>query len=255
MRRILHLVILGSPCGGSKLQGTSPVLSGVTCVGGQGRSQTKRLLGPQSGWCVPDFSSCRGRTHCGVVWSLSGLLAHCQACGAALMGSGQGHIRQGGSARCTGAGGAGLACFVVSGPLREGPCSTRREAGPSEGWIHRNIALGVCVVQASLVTGTGSLWNFGWGMGDGNGACQHLCSPAKLSSVFLGSTTLPPGVLSPSPLSKSRAVDFNIPDVKSGCLSELTEFGPSTFASQTLGTLPCQAGYPSTAPAPSRQSA
>ena len=25
--------------------------------------------------------------HCGVVWPLSGLLAHCQACGAALMGS------------------------------------------------------------------------------------------------------------------------------------------------------------------------
>ena len=30
----------------------------------------------------------RGRTHCGVVWHLSGLLAHCQACGAASMGSG-----------------------------------------------------------------------------------------------------------------------------------------------------------------------
>ena len=42
-----------------ELQGTSPVLSGVTCIGG---------------W--------------GVVWPLSGLLAHCQACGAALMGSG-----------------------------------------------------------------------------------------------------------------------------------------------------------------------
>ena len=30
----------------------------------------------------------RGRTHCRVLWPLSGLLAHCQACGAASMGSG-----------------------------------------------------------------------------------------------------------------------------------------------------------------------
>ena len=34
------------------------------------------------------FPSPRDRTHCGVVWPLPGLLAHCQACGAALMGSG-----------------------------------------------------------------------------------------------------------------------------------------------------------------------
>ena len=35
----------------------------------------------------------------------------------------------GGSARCTGVGGAGLACFAVGGPLWEGPRSTGREAG------------------------------------------------------------------------------------------------------------------------------
>ena len=122
------------------------------------------------------FPSSRGRTHCGVVWPLSGLLEHCQACGAASMGSGQGCIRQGGSTRCTGVGGVGLASFASGDPLQEGPCSTGREAGPSEAWIHRSTALGICPVQASLVTGTGSLWDFGWWMGEGDGACQLLCS-------------------------------------------------------------------------------
>ena len=72
-------------------------------------------------------------------------------------------ISWGGSTRCTGAGGAGLARFAIGGPLWEGPCSTRREAELSEGWIHRSTALGVCAVQASSVMGTCSLWDFGWG--------------------------------------------------------------------------------------------
>ena len=50
-----------------------------------------------------------------------------------------------------------LACFANGGHLWEGPCITGREADPLEGWIHRSTALGVCAVQASLVTGTGSL--------------------------------------------------------------------------------------------------
>ena len=79
MRRVLCFIIFGSSWGGAKLQGTTPVLSGVTCVGGRGHSQTGVHL---------IFPSPRGRTHCGVVWPLSGLLAHCQACGAASMGSG-----------------------------------------------------------------------------------------------------------------------------------------------------------------------
>ena len=45
-------------------------------------------LGPQSDWCVPYLSLSQDRTHCGVVWPLSGLLAHCQAYGVAWMGSG-----------------------------------------------------------------------------------------------------------------------------------------------------------------------
>ena len=87
------------------------------------------------------------------------------------------HITQGGSTKCTGAGGAGSAPLAIGGSLQEGPCSTGREAGPLEGWIHRSTALGVCVVQASLVMGTGSLWNFVSGVGEGDGACQCLCSP------------------------------------------------------------------------------
>ena len=168
----------------------------------------KPMRGPQTGVYLI-LPSPRGRNHWGVVWPLSGLLGHCQACGAALMGSGQGHIRRGGSTKCTGAGGTGLARFVLSGPLKEGPCNTGREAGPSVGWIHRSIALGICWVQASSVTQTCSLWNFSWGMGEGSGACQCLCSPAELSCVFRSSTTLPPCVLSSSLLSKSRAVDFS----------------------------------------------
>ena len=55
-------------------------------------------------------------------------------------------------------GGAGLASFVVGGPLWEGLCNTGRDTDLSEELIHRSTALGVCAVQASLVTGTGSLW-------------------------------------------------------------------------------------------------
>ena len=186
------------------------MLSEGTCVGGRGCSRT-RCLPPAHRWGHSQtgvyliFPSPRGRTHCGVMWPLSGLLAHCHACGAASMGPG---VLARVDPRCTGVGGVGLAHCASGGPLREGPCSTGREADPLEEWIHRSTALGVCAVQASLVTGTGSLWNFGWGMGKGDGACQGLFPPAKLSSVFRGSTPLPPGILSPSPLSESRGVDF-----------------------------------------------
>ena len=160
-------------------------------------------LGPQSDWCVSYLPLSQGQDSLGVVWLPSGLLASFQACGAALMGSGQGRISRGGSTRCTGVGGACLDCFAIGGSLREGPCSTR-----TEGWIHRRTVLDLCPVQASSAMGTGSLSSFGWGMGEGNSACQLLCSPAELSSVFRCSATLPSSILSPSPLSQSRAVDF-----------------------------------------------
>ena len=129
------------------------------------------LLGhSQTGVCLL-FPSPRGGIHFGVRGQ-SGLLAHGQACGAGIW-----RISWGGSARCTGAGGAGLACFSFGDPLREGPWGTGRELDPLEGWIHRSTALGVCAVQASSVKGTdGSLWDFGWGMGEGDGAGKCLCS-------------------------------------------------------------------------------
>ena len=178
-----------------------------------------------------------------MVWPLSGLLAHCQACGAASMGSGQRRISWGGSTRCTGAGGAGLASSATSGLLQEGTCSTWREAVPLEGWIHRSATMGVCMVQASLVMGTGSLWSFSWGMGEGNGAFQCLCSPAELcpsrtQPLSLLETSRPPHSL------RAELLTFNVPDVKSFWLSECTDSSPSAFASQTWGLYLAGGGAP-----------
>ena len=73
------------------------------------------------------FPSPRGRTHYGVVLSLSGLLAHCQACGAALMGSGvlDGVDLQGAQGQ---EGQAQLALLFVVPCGRSQSCSTGREA-------------------------------------------------------------------------------------------------------------------------------
>ena len=132
-------------------------------------------LGPQSDWCVPYLPLTQGQDS---LWSgVTPVWATCTLPGLWCCFDGIWHISWGGSARCTEMGGAALASFAGGGPLGEGPCSTRREADPSEGWIQRNTALGICVVQASSVMGTGSLWNFGCGMGEGNGTCQHLWSP------------------------------------------------------------------------------
>ena len=104
------------------------------------------------------FPSPRGRTHSGVVWSLSGLLAHCQACGAAFMGSGilagvdwQGAQGWEGQAQLT---------FPSEIRFRRGPVALggRQTCWRDDLQMH---SLGVCAVQASSVTGTGSLWDFG----------------------------------------------------------------------------------------------
>ena len=110
-------------------------------------------LGSQSDWCVPYLPFSQGQDS---LWSgVAPVWATCTLPGLWCCFDGIWHISRGGSARCTEAGGAGSACFAISGPLREGPCSTGREADPSERWIHRSTALGVCVVQASSVMGTG----------------------------------------------------------------------------------------------------
>ena len=132
-------------------------------------------LGPHSDWCVPYLPLSWGQYS---LWSgVAPVWATCTMPGLWCCFDGIWCISRGGSTRCTGAGGAGLACFAVGGPLWEGPCSARREAGPWEGWIYRSTALGVCAMQASLVMGTGSLWNFSWGMGEGDDAGQRFCSP------------------------------------------------------------------------------
>ena len=186
----------------------------------------------------------------GVVWPLSGLLAHCQACSTGSMGSGQVHISQGGSSRCTGAGWVGLGRFAISGPLWEGPCSTRREAGLSEGWIHRSTALGACTFR------DGNWFPLGFWLGDERGRWHlpsHFPCGAELCPFGAQQLSLP---MSSHPLHSPRAelLTFNIPDVKSRWLSELTESGPSAFASQTSGGVPCPWGCPCTAPDPSSQS-
>ena len=160
--------------------------------------------GLQSDWCVSSLPLSQGQDS---LWSgVAPVWATCTLPGLWCCCDGIWHIG-GGSTRCTGAGGAGLAQFAIGGPLREGPCSTERgrQAHQRDGSTE---STGICTVQASSVTGTGSLWDFGWGMGEGDGSGQRLCSPTELSSVFRGSTTLPPHVPLPSVLSESRAVDF-----------------------------------------------
>ena len=156
----------------------------------------------------PLFPSPSGRIHCGVAWPF---WTTCTLPVLWYSLDGIWRISRGGPTRCTGVGGAGSAHFAFGGPLWEGPCSTRREADPSEGWICRSTALGVCSVQAISVMGTGFLWDFGWGMGEGDGQGRQSFPaplfPAKLRSVLRGSTTLPPVVLQPS-RSLSRGVNL-----------------------------------------------
>ena len=88
-----------------------------------------------------------------------------------------------------------------------GPLWHRRESDPlPDRWIRRSTVLGVCMVQASSLAGTDSLWDFGLGMGK-KMALERPLFPAKLNSVVRGSTTLPPVVLQPSH-SPSRAVSL-----------------------------------------------
>ena len=148
------------------------------------------------------------------------------------------HVSHGGSARCTGAEGAGSARFSLSDPLQEGPWGAWRESHPPplEGWIHRSTELGVCAERTSSLAGTGSLWDFGWGMGEGDGTGERLCSPPSCS-LSSGAQQLPLPLSSSPPALQADLLTYNLPDVKSRLLSEHTPSGPSTFASQTRGAL------------------
>ena len=170
-------------------------------------------LGPQSDGCVPYLPLSQGQDS--LCSGVAPVWATCTLPGLWCCFYGIWHISWGGSARCTGAGGAGSACFSFGDPLREGPCSTGREADPSEGWIHRGTVLGVCVVQAGLV----NWFPLGFWLGDVRGRWHWPAPlfPTELSSVFQGSTPLPPGVLSPS----------RSPSEQSCCLLTLQMLSPT----------------------------
>ena len=131
-----------------------------------------------------------------------------------------------------------LSLLFLRRSAREGPCGTGRESDPLEGWIRRSTALGVCVVQASSLAGTGSLWDFGWGMGEGDGAVECLCSPPSCA-LSPGAQQLSLLLSSSLPTLRAELLAYNLPEVKSRLLSEHTPSGPSAFASQTRG--PCLA--------------
>ena len=138
------------------------------------------------------FPSPRGRTHCGVVWPLSGLLAHCQACGAASTGSVvlAGVDPQGAQGR---KGQPQLALPLLirfrRGPAALGGRQTLQRDGSTEAqrWVLRG---------ASKFS-DGNWFPLGFWLGDGRGrwSFPEPLFPAKLSSVLQGSTTLPPVVL------------------------------------------------------------
>ena len=100
---------------------------------------------------------------------------------------------------------------------------------PLEGWIRRSTELGV---RASSLTGTGSLWDFGWGMGEGDGSGEHLCSPPSCA-LSSGAQQLSLPLSSSPPALGAELLIYNLPGVKSRLLLEHTPPGPSAFVSQT----------------------
>ena len=77
----------------------------------------------------------------------------------------------------------------------------------------------------------------GFWLGDGRGRWHWPVPlfPTELSSVFWGSTTLPPVASSPLAL-QAELLTYNIPDAKFRWLSELTLSSPFAFVSQTWGS-------------------
>ena len=152
-------------------------------------------LGPQSDWCVPYLSLSQGQDS--LCSGVAPVWATCTLPGLWCCFNGIWRSSRGGSARCTGAGGADSDCFAFSGLLLEGPCGTRREADPLEGWIHKKHSVG-CLRSAGKFH-DGNWFPLGFWLGDGRGRWrwQAPLLPAKLRSVVGGSATLPP--LSSSP--------------------------------------------------------
>ena len=84
-------------------------------------------------------------------------------------------ISWGGSARFTGAGGQAQLVFPLEIHFRRGP-GHREGVRPAGGMDPQKHSVG-CLRGKNSLTGTGSLWDFGWGMGEGDGTGESLCSP------------------------------------------------------------------------------
>ena len=82
-------------------------------------SAPSSLLGPQSDWCVPYLPLSQKQDS---LWSgVAPVWATCTMPGLWCCFNGIWHISWGGSTRCTGVGGAGLASFVLVVPCGRGP--------------------------------------------------------------------------------------------------------------------------------------
>ena len=117
-----------------------------------------------------------------------------------------------------GVGGAGLACFALCGPLREGPCRTRRESGrPVRGMDPQKHSVG-CLCGASKF-GDRKWFPLGFQLGDGRRRWLWPVPlyPAGLSSVFQGSRLSIQ--VSSHPLAlRAELLTYNIPHVSpAGC--------------------------------------
>ena len=133
-------------------------------------------LASQSDWCVPYLPLCLGQDS---LWScVAPVWATCTLPGLRCCLYGIWCISQGGSARCTREGRAGSAQFAVGGSLREGPCSTRREeCRPVQEMDLQKHSIGCLCSASKFGDATGSLWEFGSGMAEGDGAGERPCSP------------------------------------------------------------------------------
>ena len=115
-------------------------------------------------------------------------------------------ISQGGSTRCTGEGGQAQFALPWVVPCGRGPSAPgwRQTVGGMDPQKH---SIG-CLGGASKF-GEGNWFSLGCRVGDGRGKWRLPAPLFPCQALSLqASTTLPPSILLPSPLSESKAVDF-----------------------------------------------